>query len=312
MTAAPRKVPRLEELPGAWRKALTAFRDHLEVERGLSPRSVDGYLRDLSAFAGAARKGPWKTTRRDVERHLYRLSDEGKSARSAARALAALKAFFKFWSAEGGIAEDPAADVAGPRLGRPLPKAPRADEVARLLESVAGSSPEDVRDRTVLEVLYATGIRISECASIRLSDLSIEEGLLRVKGKGGKERWVPVGRNALDWIGTYLRHARPAFLKDRRDPGHLFLSARGRKFARRTLWERIKRRARSTGMAGLTPHSFRHACATHLLEGGADLRSVQELLGHASITTTEVYTHLDQERLREVHRKYHPRAAGKK
>lgn len=306
---APRKVPRPEELPPAWRNALASFRDHLRAERNLSPRTIEAYLRDLCAFAaGAGATTPARATRETIEKHLYRLSDEGKSARTAARVLAAAKTFFRFLVAEGEIAKNPTDETTGPRLGRPLPKAPGLEAVRQLLESVPADTAEGLRDRAIIETLYATGIRISECAGIRLADLSIEEELLRVKGKGEKERWVPIGQSALAWIGRYLRDARPKYLGKGKDPGEIFLSRRGRRLSRRTLWERVTLRARRAGVPGLSPHSFRHACATHLLEGGADLRSVQEMLGHASITTTEIYTHLSQEKIRETIRRFHPRA----
>lgn len=300
-------------LPPALGAAVGEFVAHLRAERGLSPHTVDGYGRDARRFAAAlAASGlTFRTAaEEDVRRHLRSLRAAGAGPRTLARAAAAIRTLLRFLAAEGEAPERLARDAvleAG-RSVRPLPRTLGAREVVSILEAIDTSTPEGLRDRALLEILYATGARISEATAIRPADLSIREGLVRLRGKGGRERIVPVGREALRWLGRYVADARPALLGRRTDPGWLFLSRRGRRLARNSAWHAVKRAARAAGLASrTTPHVLRHAFATHLVENEADLRAVQELLGHARIATTEIYTHLSTRRLRALHRRHHPR-----
>lgn len=295
----------------AWTQALDAFRDHLAAERTLSPHTVASYLHDLdraASFLLARRRStPAAVTRRDVHDHIADLSASGLKPRSVARALSSLKTFFKFIVAEHGLENDPTEEVEGPRIGRPLPKAIGAKAAERILEAIDVSTPGGLRDRAMLELLYGSGLRVSEVVGLRPGDLSIAERLVRVRGKGGKERLVPLGRASIGWVGRYLVEGRPRHLSARPDPGALFLNARGGRLTRQAIWLAVKAAARAAGIA-ISPHTLRHAFATHLVEGDVDLRTVQEMLGHADIATTQIYTAVSSERLRQVHRKYHPRA----
>ncbi len=296
--------------PSAWTRSLDAFRGHLSAERALSPNTVSSYAHDLdraaSFFLARRLRAPSAVTRRDVHDLVADLSSEGLRPRSVARALSSLKTFFKFVVAEEGMAVDPTEDVEGPRIGRPLPKAVGAETARRLLESVKGATPAEVRDRAILEALYGSGLRVSEVIGLRPGDLSFTEQMVRVKGKGNKERMVPLGRTSIAWMGRYLSEVRPLHLSSRPDPGVLFLNARGGPLTRQAVWLMVKRVARMAGVR-MSPHTFRHAFATHLVEGDVDLRTVQEMLGHADIATTQIYTSVSAERLKQVHRKFHPR-----
>jgi integrase/recombinase XerD len=294
----------------AWTGELAAFRDYLQAERNVSPRTVESYLRDLDRavvfFLDRSRRASADVTRRDIQDHIAELNESGLAPRSVARALSAMKTFFRFITSERGLAADPTEDLETPRIGRPLPKSMRPERVKALLEGVATDTPGGIRDRAILETLYGSGLRVSEVIGIRLSDLSIAEGVLRVRGKGNKERLVPVGRIETEWMGRYLKEARPHLLGRRVDGGALFLNVRGKALSRQAVWLMVKASARNAGLR-LSPHTLRHAFATHLVEGEVDLRSVQEMLGHASIATTQVYTHVSDKRLRDVHRRFHPR-----
>lgn len=300
-------------LPGRsspWTEAIRAFRDHLAAERALSPNTVASYLHDLdkaaSFFLANSRGCPAAVTRRDVHDCVAHLGGQGLKPRSVARALSALKTFYKFVVAEGALGADPTEDVEGPRIGRPLPKAIGKNAAARILESVDLGKPAGIRDRAILETLYGSGLRVSEVIGLRPGDVSFAEQLVRVKGKGNKERMVPLGRSSISWIGRYLSEARPVHLGSRPDPGVIFLNARGGRLTRQAVWLIVKAAARASGLR-ISPHTLRHAFATHLVEGDVDLRTVQEMLGHADIATTQIYTSVSGERLREVHRRYHPR-----
>jgi integrase/recombinase XerD len=281
----------------------------LLVERGLSANSVAAYRADLEAFgAWLAQRGLEATAceRAELRRYLSTLRSRGLSARSTARALAALRGFYRYL-VERGEGSDPTADVEGPKLLRALPHFLSVDEVDGLLAAPDTATPLGLRDRAMLETLYATGVRVSELVSLLASQLRLDPGYLRVIGKGSKERIVPLGSQARHWLALYLERARPGLDKRRSD--RLFLSVRGAGMTRQAFWQLIKRHGRRAGITGrLSPHVVRHSFATHLLEHGADLRAVQAMLGHASITTTEIYTHITRERLRQLYDRAHPRA----
>ncbi|MEX2530333.1 MAG: site-specific tyrosine recombinase XerD [Gemmatimonadota bacterium] len=287
------------------------FSDYLRFERGLSDRTVVAYLGDvlrLTAFLrskGVAR--PDDVDHAVLREYLYHLKDTGLAATSIRRSLSSMRSFFGFLLEEGACAADPTERLESPGTGRTLPTVLTQAEVGRLLEAPSPSSASFLRDRAILELLYATGLRVSEMVGIRLLDLELEEGLLTAYGKGGKERVVPFGRSSAEAVRRYLHHLRPE-LDRGLGGGMLFLNLRGRPLTRMSVWTLVKEAAEVAGISKRTsPHTLRHTFATHLLEGGADLVVVQELLGHVDISTTQIYTHLDREYLREVHRKFHPR-----
>lgn len=290
---------------------LEAFRDHLDFERGLSPRTVDAYLREARRFAefavsdGAA--GPAGVTYRLLRDHVAALAGEGRAASSVSRAVYALKVYFRFLVLEAVIETDPSERLEAPRAGRHLPDVLSVPEVEALLRAVPLDEAGSRRDRAILELLYGCGLRVSELIGLRTRDLDLDEGLVLVRGKGSKERLVPVGAAARLAVRRYLRESRPEIERGRGE-GRMFLNLRGRPLSRMGVWKILRRHVERAGLGKrVTPHTLRHSFATHLLEGGADLASVQEMLGHADISTTEIYTHVDRSHLRQVHRDHHPR-----
>lgn len=271
--------------------SLDDYLAHLEVEAGLSRNTLLAYRRDLRGFTGPM-------SRRGVQDYLVALASAGRRASSVARAAAALRGYLKFLGRE-----DLARAVAAPRKPRLLPH-PLSRAVVERLAETEGRGVHDLRDRALVELLYACGLRASEAAGLRLQDLHLDAGYLRCIGKGSKERVVPVGRRAVDVLTAYLSGPRADA-----DSDYVFVSGRGGRLSRETVWRIVRARARSSGVAGrVFPHAVRHSFATHLVENGADLRYVQEMLGHASIATTQIYTQVDRERLKAVHRRFHPRA----
>ncbi len=270
----------------------------LVVERGLSPNSVEAYRRDLAA-GGCERS--------HLRRYITDLRGRGLSARSTARALAALRGLFAYLLERGVTSVDPTLELETPKLMRALPHFLSGEEVEALLAAPDVEKPLGVRDRAMLETLYATGVRVSELVSLALSQLRLDPGFVRVVGKGEKERIVPVGSQARGWLARYLETVRPALDKTRSE--HVFLTVRGERMTRQAFWHLVRRYGRKAGITThLSPHVMRHSFATHLLEHGADLRAVQAMLGHADITTTEIYTHVTRERLRKLYDSKHPRA----
>ena len=296
------------------------FLSWLAVEKGRSPNTITSYRRDLRAYvAWLADRGTSlvDAAPEDAAAYVAALRSMGKAPASVARAVVAVRSVHAFMADEGSAEQDSAAELAGPRVPAGLPKALSEDEVARLLGIVAGDEPLDRRDRAVLEVLYGTGMRISELVGLDLADVSLDETLARVVGKGDKERVVPLGRYAISALQSWLAPGgRGAVIAARaksrgasRDPGAVFLNARGGRLTRQGAWLILEGHATRAGLADrFSPHVLRHSCATHMLDHGADIRVVQELLGHASITTTQVYTKVSTERLRAVYDLAHPRA----
>jgi integrase/recombinase XerD len=294
------------------RDAIEDFLLYLATERGLSANYQLSTRRSLEEFAEwtARTRGVTDAAAVDLPSilaHLRGIEERGLAPASRKLVAVALKIFFRFLAARGRIPFDPAETLALPRLGRSLPETLGADEVARLIDSVGGDEPLDRRDRAMLELLYASGLRVSELVCARLEHLALEEGFLRVTGKGDKTRVVPVGSRAREAIALYLREARPRLVR-RRTRTHLFLSVRGGGLTTARVRQILRTRARAAGLErAVYPHMLRHSFATHLLEGGADLRVIQELLGHADISATQIYTHVESARLRAVHRRFHPR-----
>jgi len=299
--------------------ARDGFLQHAAVERGLAPPTLEAYARDLARFVrfaeGAGARGPAELERRHVTGFLEALAREGLGARSRARMLVAVRRFARFLLASGRLRGDPCEGVVGPRLGRALPKLLRPDESAALLEAAAGEDALALRDRAMLEVLYGAGLRVSELVALPRSALDRRAGLLRVFGKGRRERLVPLGEPALEAVATYQEHGRPELARRSKRPQEaLFLSRRGGPMTRQNFFERLRQLAAKAGLPRerVSPHVLRHAFATDLLEGGADLRAVQAMLGHADLSTTQIYTHVSRSRLRELVDAHHPRGAGRR
>jgi integrase/recombinase XerD len=295
---------------GALDALVDAFLLYLRTERRLADNTIEAYgfdLRRFTAWTLEAQVPLEAFARPHFLGFLSALRDGGLSARSAARHVSSLKSFFKYLVREGILPASPVARVPGPKLGRPLPRYLTVTEVRSLLEAPDGTTPEGVRDRAMMVLMYASGLRASEITALRLENVDMQAGFLRVLGKGGKERVVPVAEAALDALRGYIREARPRFIR-KRPTNALFLSRLGKPITRQTLWIRIARWARAAGIRQrISPHVLRHSFAGHLLAGGADLRAVQTMLGHADIATTQIYTHVTPDRLREVHRRHHPR-----
>jgi integrase/recombinase XerD len=289
---------------------LPIYLDYLAVEKGLAKNSLAAYRSDLRHF------GHWlndqemdleRVTRLQIIRYFQALRGAGISARSVARALAAIRGMFRFLVAERHLQHDPTENIENPKLWTTLPKSLQPGEVEALLGAPDRATPEGLRDAAMLELLYATGLRVSELIHVRIESVVMDAGFLRTIGKGSKERIVPFGDSARDAIVAYVENGRAHFAKTP-DP-HLFLSNRGRAMSRQSFWMKITRYARQAGItSSISPHVLRHSFATHLLENGADLRSVQMMLGHSDISTTQIYTHVSRARLQRMYEQFHPRA----
>jgi integrase/recombinase XerD len=290
---------------------IRTFLNCLRVEKGLADNSIQAYRRDIEKFAAfaASRKLATKDVQRgDIVDFLGSLYRKGLDSRSVARHLVTVRNFFRFALIEGYIDDDPAATIESPKFRHSLPEFLSLEEVERLLRQPDTKSTLGLRDRAMIELLYSCGLRVSELCGLSVSDLETEAGCLRCIGKGNKERLVPVGRQALDAVREYLRAGRPELLGEGSSP-HLFLNKKGHKMDRITFWKTLSSYGRKAGLRkALTPHMLRHSFATHLLDRGADLRSVQMMLGHSDISTTQIYTHVVEERLKQVYKAHHPRA----
>jgi integrase/recombinase XerD len=290
---------------------LPRFSDFVALEQGLSPRTQEAYQRDLMRFAQYAdAKGiaaPLDITARLLREYVYHLKDLGLSPASIRRNVSAVRTYFRFLVGDGLVVRDPSERLETPKRWRTLPDVLTVEEVQRLLAAPSLDDRLVFRDRALLELAYGAGLRVSEWITLGVRDLLFEEGLVRVFGKGSKERLVPIGRSAIGAAAIYLRELRPKLEKGE-GKGILFLNARGRPLTRMGAWKILRGHVERAGITKhVSPHTLRHSFATHLLEGGADLRAVQEMLGHVDIATTQIYTHVDREYLRQVHRSYHPR-----
>jgi integrase/recombinase XerD len=290
---------------------LGSFADFLTLEQGASPRTNEAYLRDIARMAefatARAAPGPVDITARLLRDYIYHLKDLGLAPSSIRRNVSALRTYFKFLLADGVVVRDPTERLETPKRWRTLPDVLTQAEIDQILAAPTLDDPLYFRDRALLELAYGAGLRVSEWISLAVRDVMLEEGLVRIFGKGSKERLVPIGRQAIGATAVYLRELRPR-LERGEGKGLVFLNARGQPLTRMGAWKILKRHVDRTGIEKhVSPHTLRHSFATHLLEGGADLRAVQEMLGHADISTTQIYTHVDREYLRSVHRQYHPR-----
>lgn len=296
-----------------WDAYLKGFKAYLELERNMSRNTVEAYLRDVGALrnflaASAPGQGVADVSRTDVQAYLGVFLEEKRSAASQARSLSGIKAFFRYLLLEEVVTADPTELIEAPKTSRALPSFLSVSEVEKLLESIDLSTPEGVRSRAMLETMYSCGLRVSEAIALRISMLHLDAGYVRVIGKGNKERLVPIGGEASKHITLYRQHVRSHIEVKDAARDILFLNRRGTALSRTTVFNTIKEAAEKAGIrSNVHPHTLRHSFATHLVEAGADLRVVQDLLGHASITTTEIYTHLDRGFLRQTLEKFHPR-----
>ena len=292
------------------------FLSYLRVERGLAQNTILAYGHDLRKFAAFLRKRHKErleeVSREDVVDFLSSLYKEKMDSRSVARYLVSLRGFYKFALLENLVLVDPTENLESPKIRSSLPTYLRVEEIDKLLQAPDLATPIGLRDRAMLEVLYSTGLRVSELLNLRITDIDMRVGCVRCIGKGDKERLVPVGRKAIEAVERYLAEGRPKFARPASPPPHnqvLFLTQAGRRLSRVTIWKILHDYGVRLGLRGrLTPHKLRHSFATHLLEGGADLRSVQLMLGHADISTTQIYTHVVEERLKQIYKAHHPRA----
>ncbi len=300
-----------------WELHIKHFSNYLKLERSLSGNSIEAYIHDVEMLHQFTKMkhpqvNPMKVTSKHLQGFLQYVNELGMSAHSQARILSGIKGFYKYLLFEELIEKDPTALIEGPKLGRKLPDTLSYVEIEKLLLAIDQSKPEGGRNRAMLEVLYSSGLRVSELVELKLNSVYNDIGFLRVIGKGNKERLVPIGRDAMKYLKIYTNEIRgkpPLKIPQKGFESYVFLNRNGRKLSREMIFMIIKDLALQVGLnKSISPHTFRHSFATHLIEGGADLRAVQEMLGHESITTTEIYTHLDRDYLRQVIQEFHPRS----
>lgn len=293
------------------KELITTFLDYLSVERGLSQNTIVSYQKDLSSYinfiTGRAIDSLSKTNKNDVINFMLSQKDRGLSPNSIARRLAAIKVFYRFLVRERILKNDPTSLVDSPKLWKKIPQTLSLNEVDALLRQPNIRDRQGIRDKAILETLYATGMRVSEAVNLKIDNVNLDIGFLRCIGKGNKERVIPVGTKAVGSLKRYIEASRPRLLKNK-ESEFLFLSRFGKRISRQSLWKLVKKYAKAARIkTPVRPHVLRHSFATHLLERGADLRSVQEMLGHSNISTTQIYTHINKERLKSIHKMFHPR-----
>lgn len=291
---------------------LADYLAYLKVERGLAHNTILSYERDLRKFIDFAKKAGLSdfnsVKRQQIITYLLRLQEEKMAPASVSRNLASIRSFFSYLSIENMLEEDPSSDLDSPKLSKKLPKVISVEEIDSLLKQPDEGDKFGIRDRAMLELLYASGLRVSELITLEIDDVNLDLGFLQCEGKGSKERIVPLGKIAIQYIQIYLEKSRPKLIRNTSQKS-LFVNFHGRPMTRQGFWKIIKKYAKQSGIdAEITPHTLRHSFATHLLENGADLRSVQEMLGHADISTTQIYTQVTQGKLQRVHKEHHPRA----
>lgn len=297
-----------------WESFIRGFTVYLQLEKSLSANSIEAYLHDINLFvaflsANNLSVKPEEITNEIFQEFLTSINKSGLNARSQARIISGIKAFYKYLILENVIKENPTELIDSPKLGRKLPDTLSVQEIDMIISAIDRSTPEGERNKAMLETLYSSGLRVSELVNLKISNLFFKEGFIRIIGKGDKERMVPIGRAAIKHIGIYLNNVRNHIVVKKSFEDILFLNRRGAGLSRVMIFTIIKQLADKCGLQKkISPHTFRHSFATHLIEGGADLRAVQEMLGHESITTTEVYLHLDRKYLRDAIMKFHPRA----
>lgn len=302
----------IKELPKRLVNNQKAFLNYLKFEKGLSENTLTSYNLDLDKYiqylAGIEISQFGKVSLDDITKFLILLNEIGLEASSKSRYLSSIRGLHKFLLSEGIIDNDVTETIELPRLARKIPDTLTVDQVNKIISMPDLNKPSGIRDRAILETLYACGLRVSELINLKQRDILLDMEIVRVFGKGSKERFVPIGSSAIDWIEQYLKNARLHFIKSDGSDDVLFLNRQGKKLTRMYIWKMIKQCTDIAGVeAEVHPHTFRHSFATHLLEGGADLRAVQEMLGHSDISTTQIYTHIDREYIKEVHKSFHPR-----
>jgi len=301
-----------------WQAAKKGFRSYLKLERSLSPNSIGAYLGDLDkliqfADSKLVKLKPETIMHRDLSDFIAWVNELGMIPSSQARIISGIKAFYRYLLLDNQISDDPSELIEGPKLTRKLPDTLSLIDIDKLIAAVDVSTPEGMRNKTMIEVLYGCGLRVSELITMRISNLYLEINFIKIVGKGNKERLVPIGTEAIKYLKIWLSEIRPHIPIQNGEEDMVFLNRRGKRLSRVYVFMMIKELAEKIGLKkSISPHTFRHSFATHLIEGGADLRAVQEMLGHESITTTEIYTHLDREYLKSVIISHHPRSAGRK
>jgi integrase/recombinase XerD len=308
----PQQAPASSTPPAPLPAPVTAYLRHLEVERRVAKNTLEAYRRDLVrliAFADSAGKPLGELRRQDLEAAARASMAEGRSPASTARLIAGIRGFYRFLRLAGHVSTNPAEDLQAPRAFTTLPKYLSLEDVDALLAAPDVTTPRGLRDRALLEVLYATGLRVSELVGLRVTDVRLDQGYVQCLGKGSKERAVPIGDEATGWVRRYLKDSRGVLARGRQTPWLFLNASSGQRLSRVGFWKLLKQYGRQAGMRGsLTPHVLRHSFATHLLERGADLRAIQTMLGHADLSTTQIYTHVLEARLRQVYDRFHPRA----
>ena len=296
----------------SWKQSIKEFKSYLRIERSLSDNTIDSYLRDIQKLANFSEEkdlNELQITKAEVKEFIAEINKEGISARSQSRIISGIKAFYKYLILEDYLKVNPTELIESPKIGMKLPDTLSIEEIDSLISAIDLSHPQGERNRAILEVLYSCGIRVSELTNLKLSNIRFKEGYVKVVGKGNKERFAPIGSSAIKFLNIYLNEIRNHQDIKKGSEDIVFLNRRGNKLTRVMIFTIIKQLAEKIGMKKkISPHTFRHSFATHLIEGGADLRAIQEMLGHESITTTEIYTHLDREYLREAIMQFHPRA----
>ena len=297
-----------------WDILVKQFKNYLQLERSLSGNSVEAYVHDIVKLRqfleiSNASLSPQNVTQKNLQEFIEFINELGLAPHSQARILSGIKAFYKFLLIEEEISNDPSSLLEGPKLGRKLPDTLDFIEIEKLLAAIDLSTPEGTRNRSMLETLYSSGLRVTELVELRISNVFFDDGYLKILGKGNKERYVPIGRDAMKYMKTYLHEIRNHLTIQKGFENYVYLNRRGKKLTRVMVFMIIKELAKEIRLGKtISPHTFRHSFASHLIDGGADLRAVQEMLGHASITTTEIYTHLDRDYLKEVIKTFHPRS----
>jgi len=297
-----------------WQNYINGFKGYLKLEKSLANNSIEAYCRDIDKFSqylelSQKNISPQQVTLTDLKEFIHWINVIGLSAKSQARLISGIKAFFKYLILEDIIRQNPAELLESPKVGRKLPDTLSVEEINKIINAIDLSKPEGTRNKAILETLYGCGLRVSEVINLKISNLYFTEGFIKIKGKGNKERLVPIGNAAIKYINIYLEKIRSHIEVKKESSDIVFLNKRGKGLSRVMIFLIIKYLANQIGLKKtISPHTFRHSFATHLIEGGADLRAVQEMLGHESITTTEIYTHLDRDYLRETILSYHPRS----
>jgi len=292
-----------------WNKAIKEFNIYLSIERGLSKNTVEAYIRDVKSVAAFFKKKPLQIKRKDIISFINDLNEQKKSSRTQARILSSIKSFYNYLIFDDKIEENPSVEIYSPKLEKKFPVILSTEEVDKIITSIDLSLNNGERNRTIIECLYSCGLRVSELINLKISEINFSDEYVKVIGKGNKERITPINNNLITYFKNYIHEIRSKIKIDKKNSDYLFLNRRGKKISRVLVFNIVKEACKKAGIKkNISPHTFRHSFATHLVEGGADLRAVQEMLGHSNITTTEIYTHLDTKYLKEEITNFHPRS----